>query len=105
MKETKEIFAMKVISKERMHFKKRFNFIRLERDALIASNDWMVKLFYSFQNDHFFYFVLEYCAGGALHEIMKTYTLTFSQVKFVMAEIATAVDSLHVKGFIHNDLN
>merc|ERR1719317_821147 len=48
---------------------------------------------------------MEYCGGGDLMMIfMKWNTLTESQARFYISEIACAINSLHELKFVHRDL-
>ena len=64
-KDTKQVYAMKVMKKNEMLKKNQVAHIRAERDVLaLADNPWVVKLQYSFQDDKNLYLVMEYLPGG-----------------------------------------
>ena len=47
---------------------------RAERDILAEAEDsWVVKMFYSFQDAHFLYLVMEFLPGGVLDCIYSPY--------------------------------
>ncbi|CAB4056206.1 LATS1_2 [Lepeophtheirus salmonis] len=77
-----------------------------EKDILAeADNDWIVKLYYSFQDKDNLYFVMEYIPGGDLMSLLiKMGIFEESMAKFYVAELACAVDSVHKMGFIHRDI-
>merc|ERR1719204_376333 len=92
--------------KKDMIDKKQVTHIRAERNLLAAaSNPWLVKLLFSFQDDTYLYLVMEYCAGGDLMTIlMREDILTEDQTRFYMSELAQAIHSVHELKFVHRDL-
>merc|ERR1712196_599531 len=79
---------------------------RAERNVLAtADNPWVVKLFYSFQDDEYLYLIMEYLPGGDTMELlMKEETLPESTVQFYIAETVMAVETVHQLMYIHRDL-
>lgn len=62
---------MKTLSKEDIIQKQQLAHARAERDILAEANsDWIVKLYYSFQDAHNLYFVMEYIPGGDLMQLL-----------------------------------
>lgn len=62
--DTKELFAMKVLKKEKVEKRKQEKHVRIERDVLInVEHPFVIKFYYSFQNERKLYFILEYCPG------------------------------------------
>lgn len=105
-RDTKQVFAMKTMVKEAMILKKQVNHVRAERDALSkVDNPWITKLFYSFQDKHHLYLVLEFMPGGDLMTLLiREKILTEPATKFYIAESVAAVSSIHAMGYIHRDL-
>jgi len=105
-KDDKEVYAMKTMLKKEMIDKNQVAHIKAERDLLSAAdNPWLVKLLYSFQDDKYLYLVMEYCGGGDLMTIlMREDILTEHQTRFYMAELASAINSVHELKFVHRDL-
>jgi serine/threonine kinase 38 len=105
-KDSGEIFAMKVMRKIDMIKKNQVQHIRAERDLLSAAdNPWVVKLFYSFQDENNLYLVMEYLPGGDLMTVlMKKDILSEYETKFYIAETAQAIHSVHQMEYIHRDL-
>jgi len=101
-----EVYAMKTMLKKEMIDKNQVAHIKAERDLLSAAdNPWLVKLLYSFQDNEYLYLVMEYCGGGDLMTIlMREDILTESQTRFYMAELASAINSVHELKFVHRDL-
>jgi len=106
MKETGEIYAMKIMNKAEMVKKNQVQHIRAERDLMAQmDNPWIVKLLYSFQDEKFLYLVMEFLQGGDLMTILMRYDiLTEEQTRFYIAETAMAIHSVHQFQYVHRDL-
>ena len=80
--------------------------VRAERDILVeADHTWVVKMFYSFQDQQNLYLIMEFLPGGDMMTLlMKKDTLTDEQSQFYVAETIVAIDSIHKLGFIHRDI-
>ena len=66
-KNSGELFAMKILKKENVEKRKQEKHVKTERDVLININHpFVIKFFYSFQNERKLFFALEYCPGGEL---------------------------------------
>ena len=60
---------------------------------------------YAFQNEKKLYFVLEYCPGGELYNLLQKKRLfTEDQAKFYVAQIVLALEYLHSHDIIYRDL-
>jgi len=105
-KDTKQVFAMKIMKKSEMLKKNQVEHIRAERDVLaLADNPWVVKLHYSFQDSRNLFLVMEYLQGGDLMTILMKYDiLTEDQTRFYISEVATAIASVHSLNYVHRDL-
>lgn len=79
---------------------------RAERDAMVLHDDpGIVKLFYSFQDDIFLYFVMEFLQGGDFMTLLIAKDVFCEKdAKFYMMEIIEAVQRVHSMNFIHRDL-
>ena len=59
------IYAMKVLRKSEMVEKEQVAHVRAERDILVeADHQWVVKMFYSFQDPANLYLIMEFLPGG-----------------------------------------
>lgn len=105
-KETKEILALKKMSKAEMLKKNQMTHVRSERNVLVlAKNDWIIDLKVSFQDEKFLYLVMEYLAGGDLMTMLiKRDILPEHEARFYIAETILAVESVHKLNYIHRDL-
>ena len=102
---TGDIVAIKKMRKEDMLNKNQLMHVRTEKEIMTASNPWIVKLKYSFQDEFFLYLVMEFLPGGDLMNLlMKKEILTEEEARFYTAEMILAVDSVHKLNCIHRDL-
>ncbi|QRV82446.1 LATS, large tumor suppressor [Ceratobasidium sp. AG-Ba] len=112
-KETGELYAMKQMRKVDMLRKGQEGHVRAERDvlkgaALAASPtgaDWIVRLFYSFQDQDHLYLVLEFMGGGdLLNLLIERDIFEENFARFYIAEMVLAIEQCHKQGFIHRDI-
>ena len=97
---------MKVLRKREMVEKDQLAHVRAERDILVeADHQWVVKMFFSFQDPLNLYLVMEFLPGGDLMTLlMKEDTLTEDAAQFYVVETALAIEYIHSLGFIHRDI-
>eukprot|EP00299_Pterocystis_sp_00344_P007850 c2731_g1_i1.p1 GENE.c2731_g1_i1~~c2731_g1_i1.p1 ORF type:complete len:521 (+),score=122.44 c2731_g1_i1:52-1563(+) len=105
-KDTGEVFAIKILRKTDMINKDQIFHARTERDVMARADcPWMVKLVFSFQDDNNLYLVMEYIAGGDMMTLlMKRDTLPEHEIRFYLAELVLALESMHQLDFVHRDL-
>ncbi|KAK4248857.1 kinase-like domain-containing protein [Corynascus novoguineensis] len=105
-KDTKEVCALKVMSKKLLFKLDEVRHVLTERDILTtAKSDWLVRLLYSFQDDKNIYLAMEYVPGGDFRTLLNnTGVLSNRHARFYIAEMFCAVDALHQLGYIHRDL-
>lgn len=105
-KETSQIFALKKVNKGEMVKKNQVQHVKSERNILALSvNPWIVTLNYTFQDENFLYFVMEYLPGGDLMNVLiKRDILPEREARFYLAECVLAVESVHRLNYIHRDL-
>lgn len=104
--DTNALYALKTLYKADVLSKQQMAHVKAERDVLAeADNEWVVKLFYSFQDEQALYFVMEYVAGGDLMSLLiKLGTFSEDMARFYIAELTLAIDSVHRMGFSHRDI-
>jgi len=104
--DTGHVYAMKVLRKADMVEKEQVAHVRAERDILVeVDHTWVVKMFYSFQDEENLYLVMEFLPGGDLMTLlMKKDTLPEDVTQFYVAETALAIETIHKLGFIHRDI-
>jgi len=105
-RDTGHIYAMKILKKSAMVEKEQVAHVRAERDILVeADHQWVVKMFYSFQDPVNLYLIMEFLPGGDMMTLlMKKDTLSEEVSQFYVAETALAIDYIHKLGFIHRDI-
>jgi len=105
-KDTKEVCALKVMSKKLLFKLDEIRHVLTERDILTtAKSEWLVRLLYSFQDDKNIYLAMEYVPGGDFRTLLNnTGVLSNRHARFYIAEMFCSVDALHQLGYIHRDL-
>ncbi|XP_028987406.1 rho-associated protein kinase 1 isoform X2 [Betta splendens] len=104
-KGTRKVFAMKLLSKFEMIKRSDSAFFWEERDIMaFANSNWVVQLFFAFQDDRYLYMVMEYMPGGDLVNLMSNYDVPEKWARFYTAEVVLALDGIHSMGFIHRDV-
>lgn len=102
------IFALKSMKKKMMVLKNQVGHVKAERDVLATADDnnrWLTLLHYSFQDETHLYMVMEFMPGGDLMSLlMREDRFTENHTKFIMAEVAHAISSVHALGYIHRDI-
>lgn len=104
--DTQQLYAMKTLRKEDVLKRNQVAHVKAERDILAeADNEWVVKLYYSFQDQNNLYFVMDYIAGGDMMTLLIKFSIfQESLAQFYIGELVCAVESVHKLGFIHRDI-
>lgn len=104
--DTNQFYAMKTLRKADVLNRNQVAHVKAERDILAeADNEWVVKLYYSFQDKDNLYFVMDYIPGGDLMSLLiKLGIFKEPLARFYIAELTCAVESVHKMGFIHRDI-
>ncbi|XP_020685598.1 serine/threonine-protein kinase AtPK2/AtPK19 isoform X1 [Dendrobium catenatum] len=105
-KGTSEIFAMKVMRKDKIMEKNHADYMKAERDILTkVDHPFVVQLRYSFQTKYRLYLVLDFVNGGHLFFQLYHHGLFREDLaRIYAAEIVSAVSHLHANGIMHRDL-
>lgn len=106
-KDTKRIYAMKVLSKKEIAIKKEVTHTMGERKILEKSLDcpFLVGLKFSFQSAHELYFVTDYKSGGELFwHLQREGRFTEERARFYIAELVLALEHLHKYDIVYRDL-
>jgi serine/threonine-protein kinase LATS1/2 len=105
-KDTRKLYAMKSLRKADVVRRNQVAHVKAERDILAeADNEWVVKLYYSFQDSECLYFVMDYIPGGDMMSLLiKLGTFPEHLTLFYIAELVCAIESVHKMGFIHRDI-
>lgn len=105
-KESGSIYAVKKLRKKEMMNRKQVFHVWQERNALVSvDSKWIIKLHYTFQDDVYLYFVMDYLPGGDLmFWLIQKQTFSEEETKFYIAELILAVEEIHKMGYVHRDL-
>ncbi|KAI6201754.1 Non-specific serine/threonine protein kinase [Aphelenchoides besseyi] len=104
--DTGHIYAMKILRKSEMLAKEQTAHVRAERDILSEADcEWVVTMYFSFQDEINLYLVMEFLPGGDMMTLLiKRDTLTEEEACFYIAETALAIQAIHNLNFIHRDV-
>lgn len=104
--DTGHVYAMKVLRKVEMVEREQVAHVRAERDVLVeADHQWVVKMYFSFQDPTNLYLIMEFLPGGDMMTLLMTKdTLSEEAAQFYMAETCLAIEYIHGLGFIHRDI-
>ena len=98
-KATGDLFALKVIKKQETVHKNQQKNVKMERDIMAnVSNPFVVRLFYTFQNNDNLFWVMEYVNGGDLYSLLANFSYFGEEMaRMYAAEIVLALEYLHHK--------
>ncbi|KNE58959.1 AGC/NDR protein kinase, variant [Allomyces macrogynus ATCC 38327] len=106
-KNTGNLVALKTLDKATMLRRGQEGHVRAERDLLCQASDscnFIVKLFYSFQDEHNLYLGLEYMPGGDLLSLLiKCDIFPEWMARFYAAEMLLAIEEAHSLGYRTHD--
>nr|XP_056714688.1 serine/threonine-protein kinase LATS2 [Euleptes europaea] len=104
--DTNALYAMKTLRKKDVLSRNQVAHVKAERDILAeADNEWVVKLYYSFQDKDNLYFVMDYIPGGDMMSLLiRMEVFPENLARFYIAELTLAIESVHKMGFIHRDI-
>eukprot|EP01024_Parvocaulis_polyphysoides_P024239 TRINITY_DN2221_c1_g1_i2.p1 TRINITY_DN2221_c1_g1~~TRINITY_DN2221_c1_g1_i2.p1 ORF type:complete len:340 (-),score=57.87 TRINITY_DN2221_c1_g1_i2:55-1074(-) len=105
-KKSDKICAMKKLKKEEMIRRGQVEHVNAERNVLVeVDSQYVVQLYYSFQDEDFLYLIMEFCSGGDLMTLlMKKDILSDEETRYYMASTILALEVVHTKGYIHRDI-
>lgn len=104
-KSTKQVYAMKRLSKYEMITRADTAFFWEERYIMAnANSDWIVKLHFAFQDAKYLYMVMDFMPGGDIVGLMNVYEIPEKWALFYTMEVVLALDTIHQMGFIHRDV-
>lgn len=97
------LYAMKTLRKADVLKRNQVAHVKAERDILAEADvEWVVKLYYSFQDKDNLYFVMDYIPGGDLMSLLiKKGVFEENLARFYIAELTCAIEAVHKMGFIH----
>ncbi|XP_062965088.1 myotonin-protein kinase isoform X6 [Cynocephalus volans] len=107
MKQTGQVYAMKIMNKWDMLKRGEVSCFREERDVLVnGDRRWITELHFAFQDENYLYLVMEYYVGGDLLTLLSKFgeRIPADMARFYLAEIVMAIDSVHQLGYVHRDI-
>lgn len=107
MKQTGQVYAMKIMNKWDMLKRGEVSCFREERDVLVnGDRRWITQLHFAFQDENYLYLVMEYYVGGDLLTLLSKFgeRIPAEMARFYLAEIVMAIDSVHQLGYVHRDI-
>nr|XP_054759198.1 serine/threonine-protein kinase MRCK alpha-like [Lytechinus pictus] len=107
LKNTDDVFAMKLLNKWEMLKRAETACFVEERDVLVHGDSrWITNLHYAFQDDDFLYLVMDYYSGGDLLTLISKFDdrLPEDMSRFYVAEMVLAIDSVHMLRYVHRDI-
>ena len=104
-RDTKRIYAMKVIRKSSLNSPEALAQVVTERTVLAKTNDcpFLVGLKFSFQSAEELFLVMDYKGGGEVFQHLQRDGGRFGEdkVRFYVAEIILALEFLHSKNIVY----
>ncbi|XP_024516614.1 serine/threonine-protein kinase AtPK2/AtPK19 isoform X1 [Selaginella moellendorffii] len=106
LKGSSDIYAMKVMRKDKVLEKNYVDYMKAERDIMTKIvHPFIVQLRCSFQTKTKLYLILDFINGGHLFfQLYRQGTFSEDLCRVYAAEIVSAVAHLHSKGIVHRDL-
>lgn len=105
-KATKKEYALKVLKKSRLiKLNQVKNVLSEKKIQQSLSHSFIVKLHYTFQDEEYVYFVMDYIQGGELFSyLQEAKYFSESVARFYLSEIYITLRHLHSKGVVYRDL-
>ena len=105
-KNTKNLFAMKILSKEYLKEKNEQEHTKTERQLLSQlNNPFIINLYYAFQNEKYLFLISDFIQGGDLFfHLKRERFFSDEKSKFYICELILALEYLHNKNMIYRDL-
>ena len=106
-KKTGKIYAVKVLSKDRiLGNHRKVEQALTERKVLVeVRHPFIVQLHWTFQTRSHLYFVLEFCEGGELfYHLSRRGRFNEETAKFYFCEVLLGLEYLHARNILYRDL-
>ncbi|CAI5982624.1 unnamed protein product [Closterium sp. NIES-64] len=98
--------ALKIMDKRHIVKERKVAYIKMERLILDRlRHPGIVRLLFTFQDEHSLYMGLECCHGGELFDQIRLKgKLSEEEARFYAAEVVCALEYMHSQGVVHRDL-
>eukprot|EP00123_Amoebidium_parasiticum_P015583 comp23045_c1_seq1/m.36878 comp23045_c1_seq1/g.36878 ORF comp23045_c1_seq1/g.36878 comp23045_c1_seq1/m.36878 type:complete len:426 (-) comp23045_c1_seq1:188-1465(-) len=105
-RDTKKLYAMKYMNKQKCIEEKAVKNVLNERKILdLLNHPLMVNLWFAFQDDEDMFMVVDLMLGGDLRYHLQRYgPFTESRVRQYAAELSCALEYIHSQNIIHRDI-
>lgn len=106
-KHTHRKYAVKILDKRHIIKEKKVKYVNIEKHALNRLQDriGIILLYFTFQDKHSLYFVLDYASNGELLTLIKKYgTLNEDCTRYYAVQLLDAIKFMHDNGVIHRDI-
>lgn len=103
---TRDIYALKVMSKRALAQKNELWCARVEHDILAdTASEYIVPMYYSFTSGDNVFIVMDFLPGGDLFEaLQRVMVMSEDAVVFYAAELVLALEYLHKQSVVHRDI-
>ena len=105
-KQTRKKVAIKIMAKMDMN-KEDLELVKTEIEILkICQHPNIIHLYEVFENENYFYIIMEYCEGGDLFSYLekRRFHIKEEQACHIIHKMLTAIYYLHSYGIIHRDI-
>jgi len=104
--ESKKLYAMKVLSKDKVMSKNLKRYALTERNVMsVINHPFMVKLNYAFQTPAKLFLVMDYYPGGDLGKLVsKKRAIPEDEARKYISELILAFEALHKNMIVFRDL-
>eukprot|EP01134_Creolimax_fragrantissima_P002052 CFRG2052T1 len=105
-RDTKELYAMKYMSKDKCIQEKAVKNVLNERKILeLLHHPLLVNIWFSFQDEEDMFMVVDLMLGGDMRYHLQHHgALSESRIRNYMAELSNALCYIHSKGVLHRDI-